>query len=378
MIKVEKALAAAAALQPGAIVAVLNDKSSVLTAGYVDTEHSSKLKPDAIFRISSMTKPITAVALIMLIEKLQIGLSDPVARWLPELSNPNVLVDLNGDLDRTVRANREITVEDILTSRLGTGIVPAAPGSTPIQREIERQQLVGFGPPNPATPTDQDEWIRRLGRLPLLAQPGERWFYSVASNVQGVLISRLAKMPLSKFLQEHIFEPLGMIDPGFYVRPEKLARLTPAYSSDLRLSDSQKDAWSKPPAFEGGEGGLVSTAADYMAFVRMLHAQGKTPRGQLVGKEWIRRMFTDHLTRDQRTDAAYFLDGRGWGYGVSVDAGRSSAEAMHGTIGWAGGLGSSWLSNLNNKKAVVVLCSRALDDPEVYSSHQALQDAVLG
>jgi len=378
---IDEALAAAGTLSPGAVVAHFSGKSPsrIIAAGHVDMERSAALAPDAIFRISSMTKPITAVALMMLIERLHIELTEPVAKWLPELGKPKVLVDLHGELDLTVAAKREITVEDILTSRLGTGIVPAAPGSTPFQREVARQQLVGFDAPRPAAAMGPEEWLRRLGALPLLAHPGDRWFYSVASNVQGVLIARLSGMALSEFLATHVFEPLEMKDTGFYVAPGQLSRLTPAYYSDLRLADSPKEesAWANPPAFEGGEGGLVSTAGDYMAFVRMLHAGGETPTGRLLGKAWIRRMLTDHLTAEQRADAAGFLDGRGWGYGVSVDAGRSFTEALRGTAGWSGGLGSSWLSDLSSNRAVVVMCSRALDEPAVHADHQALQQAAL-
>ncbi|MGB3430421.1 serine hydrolase domain-containing protein [Achromobacter sp.] len=378
---INAALADASTLYPGAVVARFSGKSpSRFTAsGQVDMGRSAALAPDAIFRISSMTKPITAVALMMLIERLSIELTEPVAKWLPELGKPNVLVDLHGELDRTVPAKREITIEDILTSRLGTGIVPAAPGSTPLQREIARQQLVGFDAPRPASAMGPDEWLRRLGGLPLMAHPGDRWFYSVASNVQGVLIARLSGMALSEFLSAQVFEPLDMKDTGFHVKPGQLARLAPAYFSDLRLADGPKEesAWAKPPAFEGGEGGLVSTAADYLAFVRMLHAGGETPRGRLLGKAWVRRMLTDHLTAGQRADAGWFLDGRGWGYGVSVDAGRSLTDRLQGTAGWAGGLGTSWLSDFSNDRAVVVMCARALDEPAVYSDHRALQLAAL-
>jgi len=374
----ERALAEATALQPGAVIAVLDGGVSLLATGHVDLEKSAALSPDAVFRIASLTKPITAAALVMLMDEHGVALSDPVARWLPELADPQILISLGGELDQTVPARREITVEDVLTSRMGTGIVPAAPGSTPIQREIERLQIVGFGPPDPSTPMGQDEWIGRLGALPLLAQPGDRWFYSVSSNVQGVLASRLAGAPLSQVLQERIFAPLGMNDTGFHVRSEQASRFTPAYSSDLTLSDDPAHSpWGEPPVFEGGEGGLVSTAADYMAFVRMLHAGGDTSKGRMIDEAWIRRMFSDHLTDEQRADAAYFLDGRGWGYGLSVDVDRTAAEAMTGQVGWAGGLGTSWLSNLQDQTAVVVLCARALDDPEVYASHLALHEAAL-
>lgn len=378
---IDAALPDASTLYPGAVVARFSGKSPsrISAAGHVDMARSAALAPDAIFRISSMTKPITAVALMILIEKLDIELTEPVAKWLPELGKPKVLVDLQGELDRTVPAKREITIEDILTSRLGTGIVPAVPGSTPIQREIARQQLVGFGPPRPASAMGPDEWLRRLGALPLLAHPGDRWFYSVASNVQGMLIARLSGMALSEFLSARVFEPLDMKDTGFYVKPGQLSRLTPAYSSDLQLADGPKEesAWANPPAFEGGEGGLVSTAADYLAFVRMLHAEGEAPRGRLLGKTWVRRMLTDQLTAGQRAGAAGFLDGRGWGYGVSVDAGRSLTDGLQGTAGWSGGLGTSWLSDLSRDRAVVVMCARALDAPAVYADHQALQQAVL-
>jgi len=369
-----RALVAADAIEPGAVISIYDGTLHIEARGFADAERTIALAPDAIFRISSLSKPITALALILALEDHGIDPDAPVASWFPELGMPRVLLDPAGELDRTEPARRAITVEDLLTSRMGTGIILAPPGSTPIQREIESRGLVGFGPPDPAAPMDGESWIAQLGELPLLAHPGERWFYSVSSNVQGVLVSRLSGMALSDFLAERIFEPLGMVDTGFSVPPSKRARLTPAYSSALTLTDAAATgAWSRPPSFEAGEGGLVSTAADYMTFVRMLAGERR-----LVSDRWIAAMLTDHLDDNQRAHAAMFLEGRGWGYGLSVDAGRTSSEAMAGTIGWSGGLGASWTSDLARGIDVLSLSSRALDDPEVYGGHLAVQRAALG
>src|SRR5680860_304800 len=178
------------------------------------------MQRDTIFRIASMTKPITAVATMILIEECKLRLDDGVDRWLPELADRRVLRRIDGPLDETVPADRAITVRDLLTFRMGFGVVLAPSGSSPILR-TPSDVLLGQGPPNPFEAPAPDEWIRRFGTLPLMHQPGERWMYNMGSEVLGVLIARASGLDFATFLRERIFEPLGMRDTGFHVPPEK-------------------------------------------------------------------------------------------------------------------------------------------------------------
>ena len=171
---------------------------------------------DTIFRISSMSKPITAVAALMLVEECVLRLDDPVDDLLPELAGRRVLTRLDAPLYDTVPAERSITVRDLLTFTMGFGQVMADPAEVPVVAAAD-ERAIGMGPPDPAGTPAPDEWLRRLGELPLMSQPGRRWAYHVPMEVLSVLIARAAGMPLSRFLAERVFGPLGMTDTGFSV-----------------------------------------------------------------------------------------------------------------------------------------------------------------
>ena len=240
------------------------------------------MRRDTIFRISSMTKPVTAVATMILVEECKLRLDEPVDRLLPELADRRVLRAVDGPLDDTVPANRPITVRDLLTFRMGFGMVMAMPGTSPIQ-DAPHEVMLGQGPPHPSKTPAPDEWIRRLGTLPLMHQPGERWMYNTGSDVLGVLIARASGQPFETFLRERIFEPLGMKDTGFSVPAAELDRLATSYWTDpetgaLELHDEPDGQWSRPPAFPSGAGGLVSTVDDYLAFARDAAAQRRARR----------------------------------------------------------------------------------------------------
>jgi CubicO group peptidase (beta-lactamase class C family) len=231
---------------------------------------SDPMRRDTIFRISSMTKPITAAATMILVEECKLRLDEPVDRLLPELASRKVLRAIDSPLDDTVPAHRPITLRDLLTFRMGFGIVMAPPDTYPIQKAMS-EQLLGQGPP-PAP----DEWIRRLGTLPLMHQPGEKWMYNTGSDVLGVLIARASGQTLETCLRQRLFEPLGMKDTGFSVPATKLDRLATSYWTNaetgaLELYDEAEGGqWSRPPAFPSGAGGLVSTIDDYLAFGQMM------------------------------------------------------------------------------------------------------------
>ncbi len=230
---------------------------------------SEPMRRDTIFRISSMTKPIVAAATMILVEECRLRLDEPVDRLLPELAGRTVLKRLDGPLDETVPANRPISVRDLLTFRMGFGQMLAPPDAYPILKAASDLQI-GMGPPTPSAMPAPDEWLRRLGTLPLMHQPGERWLYNTGSDVLGVLIARAAGQPLETFLRERIFEPLGMQDTGFSVPAENINRLATSYWTNaetgaLELYDEAAGGqWSRPPAFPSGAGGLVATIDDYL------------------------------------------------------------------------------------------------------------------
>ena len=206
------------------------------------------MRRDTIFRIASMSKPITAVATMILVEECKLRLDEPVDRLLPELANRKVLKRLDGPLDDTVPASRPITVRDLLTFRMGFGMVMAPPGTYPIQKAID-EQLLGQGPPAPSTPPAPDEWIRRLGTLPLMHQPGEKWMYHTGSDVLGVLIARASGQALETFLSERLFEPLGMTDTGFSVPATRIDRLATAYWT--KAETGRSSSMTRPRAANG-------------------------------------------------------------------------------------------------------------------------------
>ncbi|QUQ66937.1 serine hydrolase domain-containing protein [Kutzneria sp. CA-103260] len=321
------------------------------------------VRRDTIFRIASMTKPVTAALAMALVEQGRLRLDDPVDELLPELADRRVLTSLDAEVDDTVPANRAITLRDLLTFRLGWGGIYAPPGTYPVQAAAAELQLgLGEGPPRPAGPPEPDEWMRRFGTLPLLHQPGERWMYHTGSEVLGVLLARATGRSLGEAMREHLFEPLGMIDTGFHVPEAQLGRLTVSYS-DGKLFDAVDGQWSKPPAFEAGGGGLVSTADDYLAFATMLLANGKHGRERVLSRPAVRLMTTDHLTPGQHAAdgfwPGFFGAHRGWGFGVQVVTGRDELWATPGRYGWDGGLGTSWHNDPAEDLTAILLTQRA-------------------
>src|SRR5205823_1655687 len=296
------------------------------------------IRRDTIFRVASLTKPITAAATMILVEECTLRLDEPVDRLLPELSSRRVLRALNGPLDDTVSASRPITVRDLLTFRMGFGIVMAPPDSSPIQKVVS-ELLLGQGPPKPQTPPAPDEWIRRLGTLPLMHQPGEMWMYHTGSDVLGVLIARASGQPLETFMRQRIFEPLGMKDTGFSVPAAKIGRLATSYAvnaqtGNLELYDeAQGGEWSRPPAFPSGGGGLVSTVDDYLAFAQMMLMGGKAASERILSRLSVEVMTTDQLTAAQKASSALvpgYFDSHGWGFGVSIVTRRDGVAAVPG------------------------------------------------
>jgi CubicO group peptidase (beta-lactamase class C family) len=327
------------------------------------------VRRDAIFRIASMSKPVTAAAAMILVEEGRLRLDDPVDPWLPELADRRVLKRLDGPLDDTVPARRPITLRDLMTFRLGMGLIMAPPGSYPMQAAVAAAGLAPGPSPSSLGP---DAWMRALGGLPLLHQPGEAWTYHTGSEVLGVLIARVAGQSLGGFLGERIFAPLGMHDTGFHVPAEKLDRFTTSYlpgAESLEVFDApQGGAWSRPPAFESGGGGLACTADDYLAFCRMMLAKGAydTPagRGRILSRPAVALMTAEVLTAAEKAANEIFFEGHGgWGFGMAVNTTRRELWTSPGRFGWDGGLGTSGWSDPAEDLAGVLLTTRAMSSP---------------
>jgi CubicO group peptidase (beta-lactamase class C family) len=348
-------------------LAAAGDDLHVGVAGKLTRGEPKPIARDSLFRISSMTKPVTAVAALVLVEECRLRLDDPVDDLLPELADRRVLVDGQGPLDGdTVPAHRPITVHDVLTFRLGLGMDFAAPWPQRLLTAMDELAL-GAGPPEPQVPPAPDEWIRRLGTLPLLYQPGQRWLYNTGADVLGVLIARAAGQPLERFVQARVFEPLGMVDTGFSVTD--VDRLGSCYGTDpatgaRTVYDPPGGQWSSPPAFPSGGGGLVSTLDDYYAFGRMLLASGRLPDGsRLLSRASVEAMTTDHLGVEQGAAGPSPDGSHGWGFGVSVQVRRTGLGPTPGSYGWAGGLGTTWANDPSKSLVGVVLTTDMFAGP---------------
>jgi CubicO group peptidase (beta-lactamase class C family) len=348
------------------------------------------MRRDTIFRISSMTKPITAAAAMILVEECRLRLDEPVDRLLPELADRTVLKRLDGPLDETVPAERSITLRDLLTFRMGFGQMMAPPDAYPILRAAGEQEI-GMGPPSPSTTPAPDEWIRRLGALPLMHQPGERWMYNTGADVLGVLIARAAGQPLETFLRERIFAPLGMKDTGFSVPAATIDRFATGYWTNFKtgalevFDETDGGQWSRPPAFPSGGGGLVSTIDDYLAFGQMMLNKGKYGGARLLSRPSVETMTTDQLTPAQKAVSGLapgFFDSHGWGFGLSVVTRRDDIAGTVGTFGWDGGLGTSWRSDPTEEMVGILLTQGVWTSPNPpavcrdfwTSAYQAIDD----
>lgn len=356
---------------PGLVAAVAKgDSTHVEELGRRDADRGEAMSRDSIFRIASMSKPVTAVAALLLVEDCVLRLDDPVDGLLPELADRRVLKTPASPLDETVAAQRPITLRDLLTFRPGFGAVwdPAWPITAAM-----RERGVAVAPPRmgeKATPAP-DEFMAGLGELPLVHQPGEAWMYHTGLAVTGVLIARASGHSFPEFLRKRIFEPLGMDDTGFHVSPEKQERLVSAYRTDpesggLALADpGENGIWSEPPVFPDGGGDLVSTVDDYLAFARMLLGGGSYSGTRLLSRPSVELMTTDWLTAENRRHGGLGGDAweaSGWGFGVEVTTSRTSLASV-GRYGWNGGLGTMWFNDPREELIGILLTQRLWENP---------------
>lgn len=322
---------------PGAVALIAEgDQVAVGVAG-ARAVGGAAMTRDSVFRLASITKPITAAAAMALVDRGIIALDDPVDRWLTELSAPVVLRRPDGPLDDVVPAVRPITVRHLLTSTAGLGFPPDF--SWPIA-----ERLLGAlhqGPPDASAPPPE-EWMARVARTPLLYQPGEGWTYNTSSDLLGVLLARAHGASLGQVLEEVLLAPLGMADTGFAV-PGALDRMTTMYaraegSGELEAQDPADGAFTTAPAFPSGAGGLLSVADDWLAFGRMLLAGGQHDGRQVLSAGAVRLMLTSHVEAEPDNP---FLEGQGWGFGGSVDLAATEPFHVPGRYGWVGGTGTA-------------------------------------
>ena len=338
---------------PGLVTLVAQgDRVHVDAIGFTAFRDSKPMRRETPFRIASLTKPILAAAAMMLVEDGALALDDAVDQWLPELANRRVLKNIDGPLDDTVAAHRPITLFDLLTSRMGFGMIvePSFDPPFPIVKAADALELA-LSRPDPRTPHAPDEWIKRFGTLPLLAQPGEHWHYNVASLVLGVLLARVAGQSLDELFKARIFEPLEMHETGFWLPLEITQRLPSYYMTNVvtgqleRRDVSTPAEWASPPALPSGAGGLLGTSDDFLAFARLLLNKGVYDGRRLLSEESVNLMTTNHLTPVQIADGGPLLGGRGWGFGMGVAPEPDADWPVPGRYGWSGGYGTTWFND---------------------------------
>ena len=356
---------------------------TVETLGTVAYDSDRPMARDSVFRIASISKPITAAAAMILVEEGTIQLDEPVDRLLPELADRRVLRSLDSDLDDTVPTRRPILIEDLLTLRMGFGSILTEPGRYPIQRAEAALGLATLGSPSPPPALTGDQWIAALGTLPVIEHPGERWLYNTGSQVLGVLVERAAGRPLENFLRERMFEPLGMVDTGFVLRPDQQERFTTRYRPDPAggrpaVSDPSVDGyWSRPTGRPDAASWLLSTIDDLWAFAQMLKAGGAYPGGRVLSEASVAAMTTDHVSPAERAGSEDLLEEHeSWGYGMLVPA-AGDPDSL-GEYGWDGGSGTSWRTHPTLGYTGILLTQLELGAPQAMAIYADFWAALRG
>ena len=338
--------------------------AQVNTIGHRDIATKAPMTRDTLFRIMSMTKPVTSVAALMLMEEGKLRLDDPITKWAPEFANMRVLKRADGPLDDTSPSPRAITIEDLFTHRSGLAYAFSSMG--PIAKAY--QDALGDPVNNPTSP---DAWLKALTKLPLSYAPGERFHYSVSTDVLGFIVGRIEGKPFRNVLQERLLAPLGMPDTDFYVPKEKNARAATVYRQNQETGALHPLAFTQheaPPAFCGGGGGLISTADDYLKFARMMMNKGEFEGRRYLKPETVALMCTNRLTPEQRAipflGAIPMWDGMGFGLGVSIVDHPEKLGFLglgaKGAFGWPGAFGTWWQADPANDLVILYLIQNSV------------------
>ena len=334
--------------------------------GLMDADAKTPMRTDAIFRLASMTKPITSVAVMMLLEEGRFLLTDPVSKFIPEFKNPKVVVvnppgAYRGGT-RTVPAEREITIHDLLTHTAGL----ASDTSVAVRPELQKFQT--------ETPADETiaQYTKRLASLPLNFQPGTAWEYGPATNVLGYLVEVVSGMPFDRFIEERLTRPLGMRDTFFYVPDDKLDRLATLCSPGPRNARPAREMRGSRVLFSGA-GGLFSTAADYLRFSQMMLNGGVLDGSRVLSRKSIELMTANHIGN---LPIWPDLPGYRFGLGVRVmtDLGKSGRLDSIGSYGWSGAYGTwSWIDPKEEMAGVLMIQTTAYDNIRFDMQNLALQ-----
>ncbi|HEY9293605.1 MAG TPA: serine hydrolase domain-containing protein [Microlunatus sp.] len=343
---------------PGAVALVSRRGEVEIACAGERTIGAQPMTPDTLFRIASITKPILAAATMALVERGVIDLDETVAWLLPELADPVVLRNLDGPVDDVVPAERTITVRDLLTFQAGHGMPQQF--DLPIARVLFER--LGEGPPQPQHHPGADEWMARLSTVPLLHQPGAGWTYNTGAEILGVLLTRATGETLIDVLNDTVLGPLQMTDTAFWTRDtDRLGGLYERGTDGFQLIDPPEGQWSSAPPFESGGGGLLSTAADWYTFGRMLLAGGDHQGQQVLSEESVKLITTAHVDGGPEH---LFLDGQGWGFGGGVDLRPINPWNVVGRYGWVGGTGTAGYVIPSTQTVVVWLSQVQLGGPD--------------
>lgn len=331
--------------------------------GMADRAAGRPMARDTLFRIASMTKPITSVAALMLMEEGAFKLDDPITRWAPEFKDMQVLKSATGPVEDTYPAPRDITFDDLFTHRAGLAYGFTSIGPIAYAHQKALGDVLSIN-------TDPDAWMAALASLPLSYPPGERFHYSHATDVLGFLVGRIAGKGFREVLMERIFQPLGMVDTDFYIPPEKRNRAAVVYRLNEEANDLEPVAFPRhdfPPSFCGGGGSLISTADDYLTFARMLLGGGEIDGVRLLKEETVRLMRQNRLTPQQREIAFMgipFWMGQGFGLGLSVITDPEKQAWMgagsEGSFGWPGAFGTWWQADPVEDMVMIYLIQNSM------------------
>jgi len=336
------------------LVARNGETAQLACVGLRDIQAGKPMEPDTIFRIASMTKPIVSVGALMLVDAGKLRLDDPVSRYIPEFADVPVFAGMHDGRVELTALEQPITIHHLLTHTSGL------PGDDPHPAIAPDDDVLGdLGYPLP-------ELMRRLASRPLVHQPGRGWTYSWSHHVLGRVIEIAADRPLDEYLDSAIFRPLGMVDTGFWVPPEKLDRLAAVYESKdgglHRVDTPWANRFATRPIMLGGGGGLVSTALDYFRFTRMLEGRGELDGARLLKPETVQLMTRNHLSADlcPLTFGDHVAEGEGYGlgFGVIVEQSGGGLAGPEGTYGWSGvWLTHFWIDSMNQLTGIFMVQS---------------------